>query len=124
MKHLLLFAFLSLFLTNCFDAPESISEEEIHGTWVGLSYQEGETLRNDASSFGFKFLEDSTYMGIYDSKQMEEGIYRLEGNKLYTTAKGLAEKNVELQYVSQDTLIMKMNRSGVIEILTLGKEEE
>ena len=121
MKHVLLFTFLSLFLTNCFEAPENIAEERIFGTWVGLSYLQGETLMEDASSIGFKFLEDKTYMGVY-GEQVEEGIYRMEGNKLYTTAKGLAEKNVELQYVSQDSIIMKMNRSGVIEILTLGKE--
>ena len=121
MKHVLLFTFLSLFLTNCFEAPENIAEERIFGTWVGLSYLQGETLMEDASSIGFKFLEDKTYMGVY-GEQVEEGIYRMEGNKLYTTAKGLAEKNVELQYVSQDSMIMKMNRSGVIEILTLGKE--
>lgn len=123
MKQLVLFTFLSLFLTNCFDAPESIAEEKIHGTWIGLSYKQGETLTNDASSIGFKFLDDKTYMGVY-GEQVEEGIYRIEGNKLYTTAKGNAEKNVELQYVSQDTMIMKMNRSGVIEILTLGRDEE
>ena len=121
MKHVLLFTFLSLFLTNCFEAPENIAEERIFGTWVGLSYLQGETLMEDASSIGFKFLEDKTYMGVY-GEQVEEGIYRMEGNKLYTTAKGPAEKNVELQYVSQDSIIMKMNRSGVIEILTLGKE--
>jgi hypothetical protein len=121
MKHVLLFTFLSLFLTNCFEAPENIAEERIFGTWVGLSYLQGETLMEDASSIGFKFLEDKTYMGVY-GEQVEEGVYRMEGNKLYTTAKGLAEKNVELQYVSQDSIIMKMNRSGVIEILTLGKE--
>lgn len=124
MKQVLFFTFLSLFFTNCFDAPESIDEEEIHGNWVGLSYLEGETLRDDASSYGFKFLEDSTYVGLYDSKQVEEGVYRIESNKLYTTAKGLAEKNVELQYISQDSMIMKMNRSGIIEVLTLGRVSE
>jgi len=123
MKQVLLFTFLSLFLTNCFDAPESIAEEEIHGTWKGLSYKQGETYTMDAASIGFQFSEDKTYKGIY-GEQVEEGIYRIVGNKLYTTAKGLAEKNVELQYVSQDSMIMKMNRVGVIEILTLGKVEE
>ena len=123
MKQLLLFTFLSLFLTNCFEAPKSIAEEEIHGTWIGLSYKQGETMNNDVASIGFKFLDDKTYMGVY-GEQVEEGIYRIEGNKLYTTAKGLAEKNVELQYVSQDTIVMKMNRVGVIEILTLGRDKE
>ena len=74
MKHVLLFTFLSLFLTNCFEAPENIAEERIFGTWVGLSYLQGETLMEDASSIGFKFLEDKTYMGVY-GEQVEEGMY-------------------------------------------------
>jgi hypothetical protein len=123
MKHLILFTFLSLFLTSCFDAPESFEEEEIHGTWIGLSYEkeQGGAITDNPSSIGFLFSDDKTYKGVF-GEQVEEGVYRVEGNKLYTTAKGLAEKNVELQYVSQDTMVMKMNRVGVIEILTLGKD--
>lgn len=120
MKKVLLFALVSVFYFSCFEAEESIALEELHGYWNGIGYEIGDDLQTNASDWEFQINPDSTYMLKYGSNE-QVGVYRVAGNKLYTTPKGQAEINVEVQSLTQDSLVLKMNRSGVIEILTFGR---
>jgi len=68
------------------------------------------------------FEADGTYAATFGS-QNEAGTWRLEGDKLYTTAGGQVQKMVRLPRLSADTLVMDMNRAGTAETMVLVKRK-
>ena len=120
MKKVLLFALVSVCCFSCFEAEESIALEDLHGYWNGIGYEIGDKPQSNASDWQFQINPDSTYLLKYGSNA-QEGIYRVAGNKLYTTPKGEAEISVAIEQLTQDSMVIKMNRSGIIEILTFGR---
>ena len=100
------------------------NNEQIHGNWHAISWTAAgiETLEQGAS-VTFEFNDDDTYAAKSGATMQEEGIYRLSGTKLYTTAKGQIEKMVEVELSGTDTLMMNMNRSGTAETMILVKSE-
>ncbi len=122
MKQSLFYVFLILLMTSCFDAPENIDMKMLHGEWSGAAWEIEGGDNRDASNVGFLFNVDSTYTATAGSGG-ETGIYRIDGDKLYTTAKGAAEKNVRILKVNTDSLIFEMNRVGTIETLILVKKQ-
>lgn len=121
MKQSLFYVFILLAMASCFDTPESIEMEMLHGEWSGATWKAKGEKDKDASNVAFVFNPDSTYTATAGGGG-EAGIYRIDGDKLYTTAKGTAEKNVRILKVNTDSLIFEMNRVGTIEILTLIKK--
>ena len=106
-------------LSSCFEEKAGIPMEDVIGKWKGQSWLvKGEDVGRDASRVKFEFNSDSTYYAAMGS-QDEKGIFRLVENKLYTTAQGDAEKNVELSKVNADSMVMMMNRQGTMETLVL-----
>lgn len=92
------------------------------GTWYGAEWQlDGIDSDRDASAVKFEFDGEGAYIATY-GKEVERGVYRLKGDKLYTTAKGQIEKMVALSKMTTDTLIMDMNRVGQKETLILVKQ--
>lgn len=120
MKKALLLILISVCCFSCFPEGENINVEALHGYWNGIGYEIGEETQSNYKDWEFQINPDSTYMLKYGSNT-QEGVYRVAGNKLYTTPKGAAELNVEVQYLTQDSMVIKMNRSGIIEILTFGR---
>jgi hypothetical protein len=113
MRYLLL---LPLFLlVGCSEGTDT----ELTGQWQGTQWLvDGEASGRDASQVSFEFQADGTYAASFGAQE-EAGSYRLEGNKLYTNAKGQAEKMVEVSLSGADTLRMNMNRAGTPEVLVL-----
>jgi hypothetical protein len=123
MKNLLLFATLiTVFIVSSCQPAEN-DNEQIHGKWQAISWEAAgvETLGEDAT-VSFEFKNDDTYVASSGSSA-EAGIYRLETNNLYTTAKDQIEKMVEIKLPSIDTMVMNMNRAGTAEVMTLVKVE-
>jgi hypothetical protein len=123
MKNLLFFAALSTIFTLLSCEPAENDNEQIHGKWQAISWKAigVETLSDEATVI-FEFKNDDTYMAS-SGNSVEAGIYRLETNNLYTTAKGQIEKMVEIKLPTIDTMIMNMNRAGTAEVMTLVKED-
>ncbi len=61
---------------------------------------------------------EGAYIAVYGD-QKEKGLYKLKGNKLYTTAEDKIEKVVRIIHISADTLVLGMNRMGQDEELVL-----
>ena len=118
-KSTLFFAFLIMFFCAC--SAEN-NNQRIVGTWQGISWKvKGQQSGRNASDVTFEFKPDDSYSASFGT-QKEEGTYRLAENKLYTTAKGQAQKMVQVTLLSTDTLIMDMNRVGTLEELILVKQ--
>ena len=123
MKNLLFFTALITVFTLSSCEPAENDNEQIHGKWQVISWEVAgvETLGEDATVV-FDFKSDDTYVASSGSSE-EAGIYRLETNNLYTTAKGQIEKMVAIKLSSIDTMVMDMNRAGTPELMTLVKAE-
>jgi hypothetical protein len=123
MKNLLFFTVLITVFTLSSCEPAENDNEQIHGKWQAISWEVAgvETLGEDATVV-FDFKSDDTYVASSGSSE-EAGIYRLETNNLYTTAKGQIEKMVAIKLSSIDTMVMDMNRAGTPELMTLVKAE-
>lgn len=100
------------------------NNDQIYGNWEAISWTSAgmETL-DETSNVTFQFNDDDTYAAKSGETTQEEGIYRLEGTKLYTTEEGKMQKMVEVKLSSTDTLTMNMNRSGTSETMILVKSE-
>ena len=102
-------------------STNSIDEQLLIGQWKGASWDiEGTEKGRNASVVSFEFLTNQTYKAIY-GEQTENGVYRVQYGKLYTTENGKAEKNVGIDLLTKDSLVLNMNRVGTIETLTLIK---
>jgi hypothetical protein len=123
MENLLFFTALITVFTLSSCEPAENDNEQIHGKWQAISWEVAgvETLGEDATVV-FDFKSDDTYVASSGSSE-EAGIYRLETNNLYTTAKGQIEKMVAIKLSSIDTMVMDMNRAGTPELMTLVKAE-
>jgi hypothetical protein len=119
-KGLLLYLIGMLSLIGCEERREA--NALLTGTWQGAEWLiGGDTSSRDASTVRFQFDGEGAYIASYGSEE-ERGVYRLKGDKLYTTAKGQIEKMVALPRMSADTLFMEMNRVGQKETLILVKQ--
>ncbi|MCC6726084.1 MAG: lipocalin family protein [Saprospiraceae bacterium] len=68
-------------------------------------------------NFDFHGETYNAKLGLKD----ETGSFRLDGDKLYTTAQGQQEIMVKIKRLTPDSLVFEMNRGGVQEILTLNR---
>ncbi len=119
--HKLSFLFLALlFLASC--GSESAIPEAIYGDWQGASWTvEGKDAGRNAEAVHFQFTAPTQYAATF-GEQKEQGTFKVEGNKLYTTAEGQIQKMVKILQLTPDTLEMEMNRAGTLENLLLVKK--
>ncbi len=93
------------------------------GEWTAIQWTEantGEVVEDDPVQFSFR--DDKTYTIDYGTEK-EEGIYWLEGKRLYTKEEEGIAKKVMLENVKQDTLVIAMNRFGQLETLVLARNK-
>lgn len=122
MKKLLFLSILMAGFVSC--EPGENDNEQIHGIWEAISWTRADAETLDESTIvTFEFKVDDTYEAIANEVTQEAGIYRLEGSNLYTTQTGKAEKMINLELPSLDTMVMNMNRSGTKEMIKLVKTE-
>lgn len=116
-----LILFSLLFLLGC--GAESGTPEAIFGKWQGVSWTvEGSGENRNAAAVYFQFQDANQYQAEFGDQQ-ESGSFKVEGDKLYTTAEGQMQKMVRIVKLTADTLEMEMNRGGVKENLVLKKAE-
>ncbi len=109
---------MSVACSNPLGAPD-----EIYGAWGGVSWKaDGKSASFDASAVQFRFERDKTYSAVYGD-QNEQGAFKIDGRKLYTTADGQMQKMVKILRLDSDTLEIEMNRSGVRENLILARKK-
>ena len=114
--------FLALCLFSFLGCSSENNNQRVVGQWQGISWKvKGQPSGRNASNVHFEFNADDTYTASF-GQQKEEGAFRLVENKLYTTAKGQAEKMVQVTFLKLDTLVMDMNRAGTVEELVLVKK--
>jgi hypothetical protein len=91
----------------------------IVGNWSGTEWLvDGKPSDNDAAGTSFQFKEDGNYTYNY-AGTIESGLYKLDGDNLYTTPAGGQTIMVHIMRLTKDTLQFDMNRSGRAETLTL-----
>lgn len=120
MKNTFFFLFFSaLMLSACQKTNDK--NPALLGQWQGTSWLIFDKPSEiDASQVHFEFMEDGRYAAEF-GKQSEQGQWRTEKDKLYTTAEGKKEIMVKLLQV--DSLLrFEMNRGGQKETLELRKE--
>jgi len=115
-----LFTFCITLMTAC--ANEN--HEKVVGDWQGFSWiVEGKESNNNAAAVTFSFSSENQYEGSWGNKT-EKGVFRMDGNKLYTTEDGKLEKMVKIEFLGSDTLVFHMNRMGTEEHLFLTRSKK
>lgn len=111
---------LIITLASCV-TNNSQNAELLQGKWNGISWTVNEQPSNyKANETSFSFDGLNNYSFNYDGT-LEKGTYIVKENKLYTTAFHQQEIMVEIEKLTADTLIFKMNRGGQMERLILLK---
>lgn len=93
----------------------------IVGNWQGASWlinDQPSNYKAEQTSFNFDGLNN--YSFNYDGTE-EKGSYIVKENKLYTTAFHQQEIMVEIEKLTNHSMVFKMNRGGQIEKLFLIK---
>lgn len=123
-RSLLGLVFATTLLFACKSEPK-FNPELMVGTWNGTDWKvKGKSSGRDASTVNFVFAPftgddaSGTYMAAYGS-QKETGSYKIDGDRLYTTAEDKIEKVVRIINLNADTLVLGMNRMGQEEELVL-----
>lgn len=96
----------------------------LFGDWKAVQWTSaGKATDRPTAGVRFRFSPDGRYEAGY-GEQSETGVFRLEGDKLYTTADAVQkiEKVVRLSTINADSLVMDMNRTGQPEQLILVKQ--
>ncbi len=121
MKYIPLFFALSLVLVNC----QKVNDKNpmLLGKWQGQNWLVfDKPSNNDASQVHFEFKEDGSYNAQFGS-QNQQGTWRTEKDKLYTTETGKQEIMVKLLKYDGANLNFEMNRGGQKETLEMEKEQ-
>ena len=118
-------AFL-LILVYC-AACTPYAPEDLSGDWTGLSLtEEGDSVPIDPANLRFNFdPAQQTYTFHSTLNYQEQGDFRLERDRLYTTDRsreGALEKVVKITQLENDTLRLKMNSAGKEQIMILRRD--
>jgi hypothetical protein len=91
----------------------------IAGDWKGAQWMvDGKPSANDATGTAFHFSADGNYTYDYAGSR-ESGLYKVDGDNLYTTPTGGQAIMVHIARLTKDSLVFDMNRSGRSETLIL-----
>ncbi len=114
MKNLLLLAFFSFCFANC--GNDLGYQAGIQGKWQATHWATTSGERPvDNVNFDFHGETYNAKLGLKD----ETGSFRIDSDKLYTTAEGQQEIMVKIMKLTPDSLVFEMNRGGTQEVLTL-----
>ena len=92
----------------------------IIGQWNKVSWTIDNTDETINRTMNFQFNDDQSYEIDYGS-QKENGVFNIEGERLYTIEEGQARKYVKIIKMTKDSFIFKMNRAGRMETVVLAK---
>ncbi|GAB4093378.1 lipocalin-like domain-containing protein [Flaviaesturariibacter terrae] len=116
MKKLLPTLAALLLLGSCTTTENA---KKIAGHWRGASWlSNGQPTSQDPAAIEFTFAEDGNYSYVNGSVR-EHGLYRVDGDNLYTRPEGGQDIMVRIARAVPDTLVLDMNRAGTSETLTL-----
>lgn len=116
----ILFAALALGLAACRQPNDK--NPALLGKWQGTEWLLfGQPSGMDAAQVFFEFSEDGSYSARF-GEQHQQGAWRTEKDKLYTTEKGKKEIMVKLLKADGTSLEFEMNRGGQQETLKLQKK--
>src|SRR5688500_6827908 len=95
----------------------------IFGKWVGTEWiSEGVPTGYDPQEASFTFEESGDYIFQYGGN-IEKGKFTYSNKQLFTTPEDGIRMMVKVAKLTNETLIMDMNRGGQAERLTLIKQE-
>ncbi len=97
--------------------------EEILGQWKTHEWTIDQTGARISGKMDFTFDKDGGYQVDYGT-QKEIGVFRVDGDRLYTTENGQARKYVKIKKLTKDSLIFGMNRAGRLETVVLIKSKK
>lgn len=94
----------------------------LQGSWqcVAWTVEDG-TSPYDIEHTSFLFKKNEYYEAVI-SGHAEKGTFYRQEDKLYTTADGNAKVMTLIKKMTPDTLILGMNRSGIMEEMVLVKK--
>ena len=98
------------------------NHEDLIGAWKGAGWTLEDGESRPVEGLTFTFYETGSYEAGYGAGS-ENGTFRLEGDKLYTTEEGKLEKMVKIVQLTPDTLAFEMNRMGTLEKMVLVRGE-
>lgn len=112
----LVFAFV---LYSCNDGEY---KKLIIGDWKCVEWTvKGTNQLSGDTKVGFQFKEGGRYQ-YYNQSLNEQGSYKIQGGRLYSTPDNELEIAVDIEKLTADTLIFNMSRAGVAETMLLIKE--
>lgn len=119
IRYILSFALLTL-LISC---NEGKNKQLIIGEWSATSWNVGGAPGDyDVATTSFTFGDDGNYTFSYGGND-EKGKYFITNSQLYTTPEGGMKMMVKVPLLTEDSMIMDMNRGGQSEELTLVRKK-
>jgi hypothetical protein len=103
--------------TACGPSPE----EMLNGSWKAIAVEEEDSiLQVDISTVGFTFNDQGRYTYSGNLNYHEAGAYYIEQQYLYTTdttKPASTTKAVEIQFITPDSLSIKMKDNGKTRVM-------
>jgi len=118
------FMWILLLIMVVSSCTSPIDETLLHGQWQATSMEEnGQPKTVDLSETGFTFFSQGTYEYRSNVNYKEQGTYFLDGKFLVSqdTLNQGAKKSVWIEFISADSMLLKMNSSGTPQYLGLQK---
>jgi hypothetical protein len=107
---------ISVFLSACTTTENA---KKLVGQWRGAAWtSNGVPVESQPIDVTFAFQEDGNYT-YTNSGQKESGLYKIEGDNLYTTPAGQQAIMVKIVKLTADSLVFDMNRAGNSETMVL-----
>jgi hypothetical protein len=121
MKKTILFTSIALsLLISCADTTNN---KTIIGNWQAVAWEAaGKPVPRNVETTSFTFTDKGAY-SFENSGNKEEGTYKVEIDKLFTTAKGKQEIMVKIVKATNDSLVFDMNNGGQEETITMLKKK-
>ena len=99
------------------------NKQLIIGQWSAISWNvAGSPSDYDIATTSFTFGDDGNYIFSYAGNE-EKGKYFITNSQLYTTPEGGMKMMVKVPVLTQDSMVMDMNRGGQSERLTLARKK-
>lgn len=117
IKKITIYGFILLVLNSCFGHKKKL----LYGKWQGVAwFVDGIPTNRPVEGIEFEFKTDDTYYARFGDQE-ESASFTMMGNMFYTISSDgkKMEKMVAFRKITQDTLIIAMNRGLQPEELVL-----
>jgi hypothetical protein len=111
---------ITTFIVSCTNQQKY---EKITGSWECVSWiNKAKGVDKCNNNVHFEFGQDKSYESIL-GRAHDSGTFKIQNNRLYITPRDKMEFAVEIQRLSQDTMVFLMNLAGNPEIMTLQRKK-